>query len=116
MHELGIVSGIIERVSEAARARHALRVVKVALRIGDLREVVPESLDFAWEALTDDDELMQGCALEVEAIHPRSCCASCGEEFEHDRFHLRCPACGGRDTHLLRGRELEIVSVEVDLP
>lgn len=116
MHELGIVSGIIERVSAAARDAGALRVVKVSLRIGDLREVVPESLDFAWEVLIDDEALMHGCELDVEEIHPQSRCMSCGKEFEHDRFHLRCPACGSSETYLLHGRELEIISMEVDLP
>lgn len=116
MHELGIVSGILETVSRAARDAGALRVVGVTLRIGDMREVVPETLDFAWDVLSEDDELMRGSVLRVEAVRPRSRCLSCGEEFEHDRFHVRCPACGSAETHLLAGRELEIVSMEVDLP
>ena len=52
MHELGIVSGILETVSRAARDAGALRVVAVTLRIGDMREVVPETLDFAWDVLS----------------------------------------------------------------
>lgn len=114
MHELGIVSGILETVTAAAREAGASRVVAVSLRIGDLREVVPESLDFAWEVLTEEDPINCGCKLEVEEIHPRSRCLACGEEFDHDRFHVRCPSCGGRDTHLLRGRELDLVSMEVE--
>ena len=39
MHELGIVSGILETVSRAARDAGALRVIAVTLRIGDMREV-----------------------------------------------------------------------------
>ncbi len=38
MHELGIVSGILETVTAAAREAGASRVVAVSLRIGDLRE------------------------------------------------------------------------------
>ena len=116
MHELGIVSGILETVSRAAHDAGALRVVAVTLRIGDMREVVPETLDFAWNVLSEDDELMRGSELRVEEVHPRSRCLACGEEFEHSRFHVRCPACGSAETHLLAGRELEIVSMEVDLP
>ena len=55
MHELGIVSGILDTVSRAARDAGALRVVAVTLRIGDMREVVPETLDFAWDVLSEDD-------------------------------------------------------------
>ncbi len=68
MHELGIVSGILETVTAAAREAGASRVVAVTLRIGDLREVVPESLDFAWEVLTEEDPVTCGCELEVEEI------------------------------------------------
>ena len=114
MHEMTIVSGILEAVAPVAREAGAERVVTVSLRIGDLREVVPEALDFAWEVLCEEDPLMEGCALAVEEVHPRSRCRACGEEFEHDRFHLRCPACGSRETELLAGRELDIVSIEIE--
>ena len=116
MHELGIVSGILETVRDAAREAGALRVVSVKVRIGDMCEVVPESLDFAWDVLRDEDPLTAEAALEVEEVHPQSACRACGATFEHDRFHLRCPVCGSADTHLLKGRELDIVSMEVDLP
>ena len=47
MHEIGIVSGILKTVIDTAREAGASRVVRVLLRIGDMCEVVPESLDFA---------------------------------------------------------------------
>ena len=49
MHEIGIVNGILKTVIDTAREAGASRVVSVKLRIGDMCEVVPESLDFAWE-------------------------------------------------------------------
>lgn len=116
MHELGLVSGVLETVTAAAREAGALRVISVKLRIGDLREAVPEALDFAWEVLSEEDPLTAGSKLVVEDVHPRSRCLGCGAEFDHDRFHVRCPQCGSSATSLLAGRELEIVSMEVDLP
>ena len=38
------------------------------------------------------------------------------DRYEHDRFHMVCPECGGYNTKLLAGRELQIDSIEVDLP
>lgn len=114
MHEIGIVSGILKTVIDAAREAGASRVVCVSLRIGDMCEVVPESLDFAWDVLREDDALTEQAELRVEELHPRSRCLVCGEEFAHDRFHLRCPLCGSADTHLLQGRELDIVSMEIE--
>lgn len=114
MHEIGIVSGILKTVIDTAREAGASRVVRVLLRIGDMCEVVPEPLDFAWEVFREDDPLTLEAALEVEEVHPRSRCLVCGEEFAHDRFHMRCPACGSGDTHLECGRELDIVSMEIE--
>lgn len=114
MHEVGIVNDILDTVITAARGAEASRVVSVTLRIGDMCEVAPEALDFAWETLRGRDALTTGCALEVERIHPQSECSVCGAVFEHDRFHCRCPHCGAAEARLLHGCELDIVSMEID--
>lgn len=116
MHEMSIVDGVLKTVDESARAAGATRVLSVKLRIGDMTEVVREALDFAWEVMTDDDPLAKGCELEVEEIHPRSVCVQCGYEFDHDRFHCRCPKCGSGQTLTTRGRELEIASIDIETP
>ena len=114
MHEAGIASGILDIVSDTARGASASRAVAVTVRIGDMVEVVDEALRFAWDALSELDPLTDGCELAVVPVHPESRCRSCGETFGHSRFHVRCPACGSADTELLHGRELDIVSVEVE--
>ena len=75
-----------------------------------------EALDFAWETFRDEDPLTCGCELAVEEVHPQSECLDCGEVFEHDRFHCRCPHCGGANVRLLHGRELDIASIEIETP
>ena len=117
MHEYSIVQGVLDAVIPAARQSGATKVLSVKLRVGDMTEVVQESLDFMWDLLCEErGPIMEGAALEVEMVMPRSACISCGHEFEHDRFHLRCPACGSASTMLLSGRELEIASIDVDIP
>lgn len=116
MHELGIVSGILDVACKTAREAGASRVVSVTVRIGDMCETVPEAMNFAWEALREEDPLTLESEMVVERVHPRSACVQCGEEFDHDRFHCRCPKCGSGQTMLLRGRELDIVSLEIETP
>ena len=41
MHEMGLVSGILQVAADTARKAQALRVVSVSVRIGDLCEAVP---------------------------------------------------------------------------
>lgn len=114
MHELGLVSGILDVAIKTAREAGASRVVSVSLRIGDMAEVNEESMDFAWDILREDDPLTAEATMEVEYVHPQSVCVQCGNEFSHDRFHLRCPACGSGQTMLVAGREMDIVSLEIE--
>lgn len=116
MHELGIVDGVLKTAVETARGAQATKIISVTLRIGAMREVVREALDFAWEALREDDPLTEETELVVEEVEPRSACVACGTEFDHDRYHLRCPSCGSGQTLVLRGRELDIVSMEIETP
>ncbi|MCI5448951.1 MAG: hydrogenase maturation nickel metallochaperone HypA [Coriobacteriaceae bacterium] len=117
MHEYSIVEGVLDSVIPAAEKAGADRIVCVRLRVGDMTEVVQESLDFMWGICCEQrGPMVEGCRLEVEYVYPRSACLKCGHEFEHDRFHLKCPECGSASTMLLSGRELEIASMDVDIP
>ena len=117
MHEYSIVEGVLDSVIPAAEKAGADRIVCVRLRVGYMTEVVQESLDFMWGICCEQrGPMVEGCRLEVEYVYPRSACLKCGHEFEHDRFHLKCPECGSASTMLLSGRELEIASMDVDIP
>lgn len=115
MHELSIVAGVLDSVIPAAQDAGAQKVTAITLRIGDMTDIVDEALTFAFEALTEGT-ICEGASLVVEPVHPRSFCFECGNEFDHDRFHRSCPECGSAQTKPVRGRELEIANIEVELP
>ena len=112
---MGIIAGVLDAVNASASEAGAERVLAVNLRIGDMTEAIAEALEFAFEALSENT-LCQGAQLAIEWVHPKSLCLECACEFAHDRFHRLCPECGSYETVLLEGRELEIASIEVDLP
>lgn len=116
MHELGLMTGVVEAVSKSAREAGADKVLKVTLSVGEMTECIEDALMFSFEALTENDPLMGGAELVISMVKPRSRCLECGVEFEHDRFHMFCPKCDSFATKLLAGRELQIDSIEVDIP
>lgn len=116
MHELGIMTGVMESAERAARDAGALRVLKVSLSVGVMTEAIEDALQFAFDALAENNDYFAGATLEVEMIPPKSICTSCGHEFTHDRFHMTCPECGSPFLQLLEGKELQISSIEVDMP
>ncbi|MEF2560459.1 MAG: hydrogenase maturation nickel metallochaperone HypA [Eggerthellaceae bacterium] len=115
MHELGIMTGVMESVEQAACDAGAEKVLKISLSVGVMTEAVEDALRFAFEALSEGT-MSEGAEFEINMIEPVSICLECGNEFTHDRFHMLCPECGGAFTELITGKELRIDSIEVDLP
>lgn len=118
MHELGIMTSVLDAVENAATDAGATRVIAVNLKIGEMTEAIEDALVFAFEALRDLPEysLCKDAQLVIEMVRPKSECLECGISYEHDRFDMLCPKCGSFATKLIAGRELEIDSMEVDLP
>ena len=78
-------------------------------------EAIEDALMFAFEALSEGT-LCEDAELQITMVKPKSRCLECGAEYEHDRFHMLCPECGSFATELIAGRELQIDSIEVDIP
>lgn len=115
MHELGIMTGVMEATEEAAKQAGATKVLKVTLSVGEMTEAIEDALRFAFDVLTEHT-MCEGAELVITMVRPKSECLDCGNVFEHDRFHMACPACGSFATELIAGRELQIDSIEVDIP
>lgn len=115
MHELGIMTGVLDAVQTSARQAGADRVLKVSLSVGEMTEAIEDALRFAFDVLIEGT-MCEGAELEIAMVKPKSRCHECGAEYEHDRFHMLCPECGGFATELIAGRELQIDSIEVDIP
>lgn len=118
MHELGIMTSVFETVEASAREAGANKVLKVSLSVGEMTEAIEDALVFAFEALQDlpEYEIMRGAELSITMVRPKSRCLECGAVYEHDRFHMFCPECDSFATELIAGRELQIDSIEVDVP
>lgn len=115
MHELGIMTGVMEAAETAARDAGADRIMRIDLSVGEMTEAIEDALQFAFEALSEGT-LADGATLEIKMVKPKSCCLECGLEYEHDRFSRTCPECDSFATELIAGKELQIDSIEVDIP
>jgi hydrogenase nickel incorporation protein HypA/HybF len=83
------------------------------MRIGTMRQVVPESLEFYF-GICSRDTLCDGAELEQEIIQARLRCKECGTERELDLPDFRCSSCSSTDIDVLAGTEFEVESIEVD--
>lgn len=108
MHELSLCAAIADIVDRRADGR-AVEVVYV--RVGQLRQVVPDALTFCWSMLVEDTGLA-GSSLELEAVPARLHCRSCARRFAlPDPPAFTCPGCGGVEVAVEAGEELLVTAV-----
>jgi hydrogenase nickel incorporation protein HypA/HybF len=110
VHELAICGSIAEIVKRRAADRP---VAAIYLRIGRLRQVVPETLVYCWDLVSTDTEL-DGAALEVEDVPARIACKACGATSVLDDLPLfLCSVCGGVDLDVVSGEEFVITAIDL---
>jgi len=109
MHELSIASGAVATVEKHADGR---RVAVVSLRVGTLRQVVPDSLLFYFDFVARGT-VCEGARLDVEVVPARLRCQNCGDEWALELPLFRC-ACGSTDVEVAAGSELEVESIEIE--
>ena len=118
MHELSIVSSIVETVTETLAAlpdtSRGARVLEVRLRVGALASVIPESLEFCW-GIASEGTPLEGSKLVVNLLPVVIHCVPCGQDAELEGVQsFRCPRCGEPCSDMRQGRELEIDSIEIE--
>jgi hydrogenase nickel incorporation protein HypA/HybF len=110
MHELSLAGAVIDTAERHAGGR---RVTLIRLRLGELRQVVPDSLAFYFEHVARGT-LCEGAALEYEAVPASLACGTCGATWRLETTSFRCPECGAADAGIESGNEFEVESIEVE--
>ena len=123
MHEFSIASQIWGSVARAARERGGKRVLSVKLEVGVLNLLEQEQLSFWIKTLAERDGSPE-VGVEIVALPGRIKCNDCDAEEEAavsanewDHFvplALSCKACGSRNVTVLGGREIRVVSAEIE--
>lgn len=114
MHELSIVSSIVDSVIESLAPYPGASVKEVRLRIGALAAVEEESLQFCYGVATVDTPLA-GSILVVNRMPVVVYCSQCKQSSELNGVQsFRCSLCGELTHEVLQGRELEIENIEIE--
>jgi hydrogenase nickel incorporation protein HypA/HybF len=109
VHELSLCESIARAVTREAGGR---RVSSVQLRIGTLRQVVPDTLVYCW-SITGRGPILEGSVLNIDVVPAEIECGDCGTRSELSRFNVSCPGCGGHGVTVVAGEEMLIVSIDV---
>ncbi len=110
MHEMGLAEGILDIALSAAGEQ---KIRRISLKIGKLRMVVPESLEFSFRLAAENTAAAEA-QLELQEIAARVRCNACGADTPADLALFLCVECGGSDVTVISGEELWVDELELE--
>lgn len=114
MHELYIAESILNCVKDLLPANvRPSSVKRIDVRVGRLDAVVPESLNFMFDAIKAAHGMSQA-GLRIRCISVRCRCGDCRREFSIELPIFICPDCGGKRVDVLRGRGITVRKIIVE--
>lgn len=111
MHELSLVENLRELIEAEARRLGWSRVKTVRLAVGKLSCILPEALEFCFDAVMAGS-LAEGSKLEILSVAGRGRCPSCGQIAEMAELYDLCPECQLPLT-VVQGLEIVLQELEV---
>jgi len=111
MHESSIAHSIIEIIDEQCAEHGCTTVDALTVRLGKATGVMPESLQFAFDALKEPTKA-KNAKLTIEIVPVGGTCKKDFDEKEV-AYVFACPHCGSNDFEITRGREMEISDMEM---
>lgn len=110
MHEMSITQGIIDICEQHAGGR---RVLSLDVEIGELSSVVPEAVEFCFEACSSGT-LLEGARINIIRVPGRGHCEDCGADSPVSALFEPCRNCGGYRVSILSGEEMRVREIEVE--
>jgi hydrogenase nickel incorporation protein HypA/HybF len=112
MHELSIAQDILAIIKQNVPHEELQNIQSVNVKIGEMAGVVPDSLEFCFQAIISETE-MKDAKLVIEKIPFVLECNSCGKTSANE-FGIRiCSHCSSPETKVISGLEMQVVDIEL---
>jgi hydrogenase nickel incorporation protein HypA/HybF len=111
MHELSLVSSILDTIAPKVPSKKALREVHVT--VGPLSGVWPEALRFGFEELSRQEGYLNA-VLVIRQVPVLFVCESCQKDYQTDSVMGVCPSCSSMKRRMVHGSEFTLDSIEIE--
>ena len=112
MHELSIAQNLLQITLKHAEAAGAASVTDLYLVIGQMSNIIDDSIQFCWE-LVAKDTLAEGSRLHFERVPAIFRCSACETEFELQGSFI-CPKCQSGQIRLVSGDDFRLERIEIE--
>ena len=113
MHELSLMTYLLEAVEKEAQQRGASKVVAINLLVGE-RAGIDDSLMFYFDLITPETKFCEGAKLHIRRTPMRFACNECNADYTPRGADFHCPECGVVGRLVDDATELLIESLEIE--
>ncbi|MEA1993168.1 MAG: hydrogenase nickel incorporation protein HypA [Euryarchaeota archaeon] len=132
MHEWALAEAVISTAMKTVKEKNINEVTEFRIKMGELQQIELEIFEFAMKQMMKKYQVLKNAKIDIEMVEALLRCNSCGHEWgfakdeltheESESIHfipemahtyLRCPECGSPDFEVIRGRGVELESLEV---
>ncbi len=110
MHEFSIVESLVAQVADLAKENRMDGVAAVEVEAGELRQIIPEIMEFAFAQSTAGTPL-EAAILTVRSVEAKALCRDCGQSYRPEIQDFACPACGRAMAEILQGDQIILKSI-----
>lgn len=111
MHEFSIIENLFKIIEDITNKEKLKKVDKINLLVGEMLQIVPETLDFAFNTSKKGTKY-ENTKLNIEFQPIIGKCMNCSNQFELHKNNHNCPECRSNDFEIISGKELIIKSIE----
>ena len=113
MQEIRKIQSILEAALKYADKKNAHRITDLHIQIGELNNLMPESIQKNWELLSKDT-IAAGAILHFMHIPAKYQCMACFQKYNPpDTNQFECPNCGSVGVKIISGEEFSVQAIDV---
>lgn len=113
MHELSIANSILDIVLNEKKTKKLPDIKAVGLRIGALSGILPDALEFSFDAIKKET-LLENTVLKISVISVSAICKNCGENFPVEDLVFSCQKCNSTSIEVDKGQEMDITYLDIE--
>ena len=112
MHEYSITSSLVNILEDVAKENRLRKISRVNIDLNPIANIEPDSINFYYEFLTRDNNLLKNSELIFNIQRIKIECRDCSNVFEKDEFIPKCPRCGSSKVKNMDIDDIKVISVE----
>ena len=113
MHEISLVTALIDQIQDLSKKESFSKVEKISLEIGEFSGVEPSNIEFCFHEITCGT-ILENAQLSIMRIPILVRCNLCKTETAPRNGDIvTCTECHSQDIQFLRGQEFRVLDLNV---